>query len=50
MLMQLLNNFHQYMHRFLLVLKCLHDLMSTLPNAPMGKQVQPNKKLIFFSE
>ncbi|XP_033351466.1 origin recognition complex subunit 3 isoform X2 [Bombus vosnesenskii] len=51
MLMQLLNNFHQYMHRFLLVLKCLHDLMSTLPNAPMGKQLREYyTKAVYMSD
>ncbi|XP_026298436.1 origin recognition complex subunit 3 isoform X3 [Apis mellifera] len=39
-LIQVLNNFHQYMHRFLLILRCLHDFVSTLPNAPMGKQLR----------
>ncbi|KAK1134513.1 hypothetical protein K0M31_007294 [Melipona bicolor] len=39
-LSQLLNKFHQYMHRFLTTVKCLHNLMSTLPNAPMGKQLR----------
>ncbi|XP_017761181.1 PREDICTED: origin recognition complex subunit 3 [Eufriesea mexicana] len=39
-LIQLLNNFHQYMHRFLLALRCLHNLFSSLPNAPMGKQLR----------
>ncbi|XP_017877423.1 origin recognition complex subunit 3-like [Ceratina calcarata] len=28
------------MDRFLLTLRCLHDLVSTLPNAPMGKQLR----------
>ncbi|OAD54577.1 Origin recognition complex subunit 3 [Eufriesea mexicana] len=37
---KLLNNFHQYMHRFLLALRCLHNLFSSLPNAPMGKQLR----------
>ncbi|XP_050585772.1 origin recognition complex subunit 3 isoform X2 [Bombus affinis] len=50
-LMQLLNNFHQYMHRFLLILKCLHDLMSTLPNAPMGKQLREYyTKAVYMSD
>ncbi|CAD1477203.1 unnamed protein product, partial [Heterotrigona itama] len=39
-LSQLLNEFHQYMHRFLITVRCLHDLMSKLPNAPMGKQLR----------
>ncbi|XP_076287775.1 origin recognition complex subunit 3 [Lasioglossum baleicum] len=39
-LMQLLNKFHQYMHRFLTVLRCLHDFMAPLPNSPMGKQLR----------
>ncbi|XP_071859979.1 origin recognition complex subunit 3 isoform X2 [Bombus fervidus] len=50
-LTQLLNNFHQYMHRFLLILKCLHDLMSTLPNAPMGKQLREYyTKAVYMSD
>ena len=39
-LIYLLNKFHRYMHRFLIILKCLHDLMATLPNSPMGKQLR----------
>ncbi|XP_076766421.1 origin recognition complex subunit 3 isoform X2 [Xylocopa sonorina] len=39
-LRKLLIEFHEYMHRFLLILRCLHDLVSTLPNAPMGKQLR----------
>ncbi|CAL7940147.1 unnamed protein product [Xylocopa violacea] len=39
-LRKLLIEFHEYMHRFLLILKCLYDLVSTLPNAPMGKQLR----------
>ncbi|CAK9816427.1 Origin recognition complex subunit 3 [Anthophora plagiata] len=36
----LLIQFHKYMHRFLIILRCLHNLTSTLPNAPMGKQLR----------
>ncbi|KOC66063.1 Origin recognition complex subunit 3, partial [Habropoda laboriosa] len=36
----LLVQFHGYMRRFLITLRCLHDLTSTLPNAPMGKQLR----------
>ncbi|XP_076656484.1 origin recognition complex subunit 3 isoform X2 [Halictus rubicundus] len=39
-LTQLLSQFHQYMHRFLIVLRCLHDFMAPLPNSPMGKQLR----------
>ena len=39
-LIYLLKQFHRYMHRFLIILKCLHDLMATLPNSPMGKQLR----------
>nr|XP_003701279.1 PREDICTED: origin recognition complex subunit 3 isoform X1 [Megachile rotundata] len=37
---KLLNKFHKYMDQFLTVLRCLHDLLGTLPNAPMGKQLR----------
>lgn len=37
-LTRLLYEFHEYMDRFLLVLRCLYELTVTLPNAPMGKQ------------
>lgn len=36
----LLIQFHEYMIRFLTVLKCLHSLVSTLPKAPLGKQLR----------
>ncbi|XP_076173479.1 origin recognition complex subunit 3 isoform X2 [Ptiloglossa arizonensis] len=39
-LSKLLKRFHQYMHNFLKILRCLHSLMATLPNAPMGKQLR----------
>ncbi|XP_076237844.1 origin recognition complex subunit 3 [Calliopsis andreniformis] len=39
-LTQLLNQFHRYIHRFLLILRGLHSLTATLPNAPMGKQLR----------
>nr|XP_034184069.1 origin recognition complex subunit 3 [Osmia lignaria] len=40
MLVKLLNKFHKYMDQFLTVLRCLHHLMATLPNSPMGKQLR----------
>ncbi|XP_076621406.1 origin recognition complex subunit 3 [Colletes latitarsis] len=39
-LTKLLKEYHRYMHQFLRVLRCLHHLVSTLPNAPMGKQLR----------
>ncbi|XP_014612811.1 PREDICTED: origin recognition complex subunit 3 [Polistes canadensis] len=36
----LLIQFHEYMIRFLTVLKCLHSLVSTLPKALLGKQLR----------
>ncbi|KAI4497623.1 hypothetical protein M0802_007163 [Mischocyttarus mexicanus] len=32
--------YHNYMTRFLTVLKCLHSLVSTLPNSLLGKQLR----------
>ncbi|KAK2584685.1 hypothetical protein KPH14_007025 [Odynerus spinipes] len=37
---KLLKKFHKYMIRFLTVLRCLHSLVSTLPNAQLGKQLR----------
>ncbi|XP_043251601.1 origin recognition complex subunit 3 [Colletes gigas] len=39
-LTKLLKEYHRYMHRFLRILRCLYYLVSTLPNAPMGKQLR----------
>ncbi|XP_076222484.1 origin recognition complex subunit 3 isoform X2 [Nomia melanderi] len=39
-LTQLLHKFHRYMHRFVIMLRCMHHLMSPLPNSPMGKQLR----------
>ncbi|XP_015431243.1 PREDICTED: origin recognition complex subunit 3 [Dufourea novaeangliae] len=39
-LKHLLNKFRRYMHRFLIVLRCLHVFMAPLPNSPMGKQLR----------
>ncbi|XP_015175736.1 PREDICTED: origin recognition complex subunit 3 isoform X2 [Polistes dominula] len=36
----LLIQFHEYMTRFLTILKCLHTLVSTLPKEPLGKQLR----------
>ncbi|XP_053973901.1 origin recognition complex subunit 3 [Hylaeus volcanicus] len=40
LLFTMLKQFHRYAYRFMRILRCLHDLMSALPNAPMGKQLR----------
>ncbi|XP_011865960.1 PREDICTED: origin recognition complex subunit 3 [Vollenhovia emeryi] len=37
---QLLNKFHGFMDQFLIVLRCLHCLIASLPGSPMGKQLR----------
>lgn len=47
---ELLNQFHKYMSRFLTVLRCLHSLVSTLPNAQLGKQLREvYTKAVYYS-
>ncbi|KAL6255109.1 hypothetical protein P5V15_013441 [Pogonomyrmex californicus] len=40
LLEKLLNDFHKFMDRFLIILRCLHCLSATLPGSPMGKQLR----------
>ncbi|KAL0123475.1 hypothetical protein PUN28_005767 [Cardiocondyla obscurior] len=40
LLEQLLNKFHKFMDQFLIILRCLHCLIDSLPGAPMGKQLR----------
>ncbi|XP_012525761.2 origin recognition complex subunit 3 isoform X2 [Monomorium pharaonis] len=40
LLEQLLNKFHKFMDQFLIVLRCLHCLVTSLPGSPMGKQLR----------
>lgn len=35
----LLSKFHGFMQQFLIILRCLHCLVASLPGSPMGKQV-----------
>ncbi|XP_012054766.1 PREDICTED: origin recognition complex subunit 3 [Atta cephalotes] len=40
LLEQLLNKFHKFMNQFLIVLRCLHCMVASLPGSPMGKQLR----------
>ncbi|XP_018394977.1 PREDICTED: origin recognition complex subunit 3 [Cyphomyrmex costatus] len=40
LLEQLLNKFHKFMNQFLIVLRCLHSMVASLPGSPMGKQLR----------
>ncbi|XP_032671953.1 origin recognition complex subunit 3 [Odontomachus brunneus] len=40
LLKTLLSKFHGFMHQFLIVLRCLHCLVTSLPGSPMGKQLR----------
>ncbi|XP_014486637.1 PREDICTED: origin recognition complex subunit 3 [Dinoponera quadriceps] len=40
LLEKLLNKFHEFMHQFLIILRCMHCLFASLPGAPMGKQLR----------
>lgn len=40
LLEQLLYKFHKFMDQFLIVLRCLHCLIASLPGSPMGKQLR----------
>ncbi|XP_071646332.1 origin recognition complex subunit 3 [Temnothorax longispinosus] len=40
LLEQLLNKFHKFMDQFLIMLRCLHCLIASLPGSPMGKQLR----------
>ncbi|KAH0947979.1 hypothetical protein HN011_007458 [Eciton burchellii] len=40
MLESLLRKFHDYMDVFLIVLRCLHCLVASLPGSPIGKQLR----------
>ncbi|XP_012225916.1 origin recognition complex subunit 3 isoform X2 [Linepithema humile] len=36
----LLNKFHKFMDQFLIILRCLHCMVASLPGSPMGKQLR----------
>ncbi|XP_018352280.1 PREDICTED: origin recognition complex subunit 3 [Trachymyrmex septentrionalis] len=40
LLEELLNKFHKFMNQFLIVLRCLHSMVASLPGSPMGKQLR----------
>ncbi|XP_066589757.1 origin recognition complex subunit 3 isoform X2 [Prorops nasuta] len=37
---ELLKQFYEYVHQFMIILRCLHALTATLPNAPLGKKLR----------
>ncbi|XP_026826170.1 origin recognition complex subunit 3 [Ooceraea biroi] len=49
MLEPLLKNFHKYMDVFLIVLRCLHCLVASLPGSPIGKQLRELYTKIYTS-